>query len=606
MTSVRVADFVSDWLSTELEVSKVFMVTGAGIMHLTDGIAKNPRIEGICLHHEQSVSMAVESYSRYTGDIGVAYVSTGPAATNALTGVAGAWQDSVACLIISGQVKVAESSSQAGVEGLRQFGVQELDILPMVNSVTKYSVQVSDPADVLFELEKAVYLARRGRPGPVWLEFPLDVQSALVDPKKLRRFDGPQETFLPDVGSAIPQALLDDFRDSLRPVIVAGQGVRLSGMAPNFQDFVRRYRIPIVSTYLGVDSYLPHDELYVGKIGVKGERAANIVVQKSDFLLVLGSSLHVSAIGYNYDQFAPSASKWVVDVDATSHKKATIQNSRFLLSDLRDFIPEMTRNFGADPSTRLDWSEWAQVAARLVENFPTCLPEYEQEAHGLNIYTVVDWVSKKFSPNDVAISDAGSAFYAVSQGIRLPAGARYLTSGAMATMGYSLPAAIGVAVAKADGRVFAFTGDGSLHQNIQELGQMEFLGLPIALVVLDNDGYLSIRASQQNYFDKRFIGTDSESGLGLPSIPDIARAYRLEVIEIETLIELREALDSISQTRGPVVLNVKCPPNQPIVPTVSSKIDQHGQMSSRNLHDMTPLLDDAKLLEIMDPTWGFL
>lgn len=604
MTLVRVADFIADWLSKELSASKIFMVTGAGAMHLTDGVAKHESLEAVCLHHEQSVSMAVEAYSRYTESIGVAYVSTGPAATNALTGLAGAWQDSVACFFFSGQVKVAESSSQSGISGLRQFGVQELDILPMVRPVTKYSAQVSKAEDILKELEKAKVLAVQGRPGPVWLEIPLDIQSALVDPSKLKHYKETQVTEVELMDGPLPQKLVEGLENSARPVVVLGQGVRLSGAMEELQTFVRRHNIPVVSTYLGVDSYLPHDELYVGKIGVKGERAANMMVQKSDFLLVLGASLHVSTIGYNYSEFAADAEKWIVDIDETSHRKPTTPTANFIRADLRSFIPRLMDFFGTNDKHR-DWARWSSVGAQLKAKYPTCLKEYESEREGVNIYTAVDIISQSLGPEDVVVSDAGSAFYAVTQAVVLPRCGRYITSGAMATMGYSLPAAIGIAVASPGGKVVAFTGDGSLHQNIQELGQMQFLDLPIVLVVLNNAGYLSIRASQINYFEERFIGTDEKSGLGLPDISQISRAYGLRVLDVASVNELNSALQEIGSTRGPVVLNILCPKNQPIVPTVSSRIDNGGRMHSRNLHDMTPLVDEATLREIMSSDWGF-
>jgi len=606
VTRIRVADFVASWLRAELGADKIFLVTGAGSMHLTDGIAKRSDILPVCLHHEQSVSMAVEAYSRASGKVGVACVSTGPAATNALTGLAGAWQDSVACLFISGQVKRSESSRNSGVPGLRQFGVQELDIIPIVESVTKYANQIVDPAFILFELEKAKHLATTGRPGPVWLELPLDVQSAYVEVSELAHFVPDQASNEVGKNTGEIEEMLGALASSSRPVILVGQGVRLAGCSESLARFVRQHRIPVVSSYLGTDSYLPHDSLYIGKIGVKGERAANIATQKADFLLVLGCSLHVSTIGYNYENFAPHAEKWVVDIDRTSHAKRTVTNLSIIESSLEEFFDSEGMRSEGKAFSVPGWHQWASVAAQLARSFPTALAKYESEIEGLNIYTVVERVSRALREGDVVVSDAGSAFYAVSQGIRLGEAQRYIPSGAMATMGYSLPAAIGVAFSKNCLRVVAFTGDGSLHQNIQELGQMAFLKLPIVLIVLNNDGYLSIRASQMNYFDNRFIGTDDKSGLGLPDISAIARAYEIPVVEVETVAQLEDFLTSTISMNGPVLVNVKTPRDQAIVPTVSSKIDDQGVMSSRNLEDMTPLLDEDVLEEVMSDDWGFL
>ncbi len=605
MPKMRVADVVAEWISTTLGVDKVFMVTGAGVMHLTDGVASSVALEAVCLHHEQSVSMAVEAYSRVTGKVGIALVSTGPAATNAVTGLAGAWQDSVACLFISGQVKVSETSRNSGVEGLRQFGVQELDIIPIVESITKYASQVSDAHQILYELDKALAIAKAGRPGPVWIEIPLDVQAARVDLESLERFvdSGVKKRSAVEPGSKIRETV-EAFLSSERPVIVAGQGVRMSGANSALRTLAEKFSVPVVSTYLGTDSFLPHDNLYLGCIGVKGERAANLAVQKSDFLLVLGSSLHVSAIGYNYSEFAPRATKWIVDVDVTSHMKSTVENATIIIEDVSKFLGEFDRVVEVLAKGQTYTPKWARTAAKLKARFPTCIPPYEFETDGVNIYQVVEEVSKRLESGDVVVSDAGSAFYAVSQGVRLGSGQRYITSGAMATMGYSLPASIGIAVGLPESYVYAFTGDGSLHQNIQELGQLAFLGLPIALVVLNNDGYLSIRASQANYFDHRYIGTDDKSGLGLPNIAGISEAYGLETIRVENLAHLKKALDGIRANKRTVVVDVKTPANQPIVPTVSSMIDAEGKMQSRPIHDMTPLLDPSELGQIMSPQWS--
>lgn len=601
MSKIRVADFVAQWIVEKLGVSHVPMVTGAGVMHLTDGVAKRNDLQGIFLHHEQSVSMAVEAFSRKTGVFGVAYVSTGPAATNALTGLAGAWQDSVACLFISGQVKVSESSHQAGVPGLRQFGVQELDILPLVGSLTKYSTQVSDPDQILYHLQKSLHYSRTGRPGPSWLEIPLDVQAAVIDDDDLVEFEASAAAQAPNEGESLV-SLMESLGRSSRPVVLVGQGVRLAGQVDELRKFVSQNSVPVVSTYLGVDSYVPHDDLYVGKIGIKGERAANIALQKADFVLSLGSSLHISAIGYNYQAFAPSAEKWVIDIDLTSHRKLHLTNTRYLEMDLRQFFPRLTHS--TSTLTLPAWDDWSEVCRRLRGAYTTWTPDYDQCHEGINIYSVINEVNKILRPGDTVISDAGSAFYAVSQGVRLPQDTRYITSGAMATMGYSLPAAIGVALDEEGGRVIAFTGDGSLQQNIQELGQLGFLKLPVVMVVLNNSGYLSIRASQRNYFSNRLFGTDEASGLRMPSVEKISQAYDVECRTVASLRELKEVLSQENLGHGPLVLNVVCPPNQEIIPTVSSKINTDGSMESRDLQDMTPLLSPELLESIMSPRWG--
>lgn len=609
MGKERVADLVARWVSDELGQNYVFMVTGAGIMHLTDGIAKNSALEGICLHHEQSVSMAVEAFSKVTQSLGVAYVSTGPGSTNAVTGVAGAWQDSVACLFIGGQAKTSEASSQSGVEGLRQFGVQELDTIPIFESITKYCQIVTDPKNILFELEKAVHLAVTGRPGPAWIEIPMNVQSALVDPKEMPRFDAPNNEELRSAREGETENLHQfaaELSQSKRPVFIVGHGVRLSGAISDFRKFVEKRSIPITSTYLGVDSSQPHNDLYIGKIGVKGERAANIAIQKADFLVALGASLHVSAVGYNYSEFAPYAKKWIVDIDRTSHEKKTISDFKLLERDLRGFFSDLESELSALESSHSEWGKWSEILARTKRDFPTVLDEYEDDSEGINIYKVVELVCEGSGQADIFVSDAGSAYYAVTQAINLRTGSqRYVTSGAMATMGYTVPAAVGVALASPASRVWAFTGDGSLFQNIQELGQIAHLDLNVVVVVLNNDGYLSIRNSQKNYFDRRYIGTDKESGLGLPNVVEISEAFGLPSFRIDSIPELKDFLCSPRAQAGPLLLDVRCPPGQEIVPNVGSVLLEDGSMVSRSIHDMDPPLESKLLDKIMREDWGF-
>lgn len=609
MAKERVADIVSKWISDDLAQNYVFMVTGAGIMHLTDGVAKNSRLEGLCLHHEQSVSMAVEAFSKVTRGLGVAYVSTGPGSTNAVTGVAGAWQDSVACIFIGGQAKTSEASSQSGVARLRQFGVQELDTLPIFESITKYCQIITDPKNVLYELEKAAHLAKSGRPGPVWLEIPMNVQSALVETENLPRFKASrdQESHAEQVNKAnMLRNFVEGLANSKRPVFIVGHGVRLSDSISEFRKFVEKRKIPITSTYLGVDSTQPHKDIYVGKIGVKGERAANMAVQKADFLVALGTSLHVSAVGYNYEEFAPSAKKWIVDIDQTSHEKKTIRDFTLLETDLSGFFEAIDSELSNIETSSNDWEEWNTILQELRRSFPTVADVYQDDSEGINIYKVVEMVCDAAGDSDVFVSDAGSAYYAVTQAIDLKtASQRYVTSGAMATMGYTVPAAIGVALASPACRVWAFTGDGSLFQNIQELGQISHLDLNIAIVVLNNDGYLSIRNSQKNYFDKRFIGTDGKSGLGLPDIVAISEAFGLPSFRIDTIAELQDFLESSKAQTGPLLLDVRCPPDQAILPNVSSKLLDDGTMVSRSIHDMDPLLEPEHLQQIMRAEWGF-
>lgn len=585
---IRVADYIANFISDTLGLKDVFMLTGAGIMHLTDGVACNNKLRAVCVHHEQSASMALEAYARTNENFAVGYFSTGPAATNAITGLGGAWQDTVPCLFISGQVKRAEASHTAGVEGLRQFGVQELDIIPVVSSLCKYAVHLTDPSKVRYELEKAVAIAKSGRPGPVWLEVPMDVQASMVDPEKLAGFESDyvQPAASPNEISSVLAAL----QTAKRPVIIAGRGVRLAGAQKILAAFAGKYAIPVVTPYLGIDN-IRHDlDIYIGKTGVKGDRPANFAMQNADLILAIGTSLHVSVIGYEYQQFARDATKVVVDIDRTSHQKKTIHIDHLIESDAKVFLTAL--GAGVERFQLHPYQAWLDRCTDWKKKYPVCLPEYKDTQDAINIYSFVDRLSALSASGDVFVSDAGSAFYAVSQGIQLTKdGQRYVPSGAMATMGYTLPAAIGVSAATNDGRVLAITGDGSLQQNIQELQTLLHYRLPVKLFVLNNDGYLSIKASQKNYFKERYIGSGPASGVTMPDTLKICEAYGIPATRVSRLEDLDQVIELALRTDGPYVIDVVTPPEQPIIPTVSSRVNADGSMSSRPLEDMAPFLD---------------
>ncbi len=598
---IRVADFIASFISDELGIKDVFMLTGAGSMHLTDGVACNPKLRAICVHHEQSASMALEAYARANENFGVGYFSTGPAATNALTGLGGAWQDSVPCLFISGQVKRSETGIAAKVENLRQFGVQELNILPVVSSLCKYAVHLSDPKMVRYELEKLVSIAKGGRPGPVWLEVPMDVQAIKIDPSSLISYksDSIKLTTAPNDTNYLIELL----KTSHRPVIIAGRGVRLAGAQKILEILATEFNIPVVTPYLGIDNLRHNLDIYIGKTGVKGDRAANFAMQNSDLIIGIGTSLHVSVIGYEYQQFARAAKKVVVDIDLSSHQKKTIVIDKLIQADAKEFLESLLDSAKKQNLTAIS-NKWLKKCVGWKHKYPVCLPEYENTKNPINIYSFVDRLSKLSKVGDFFISDAGSAFYAVSQGIQLTKeNQRYIPSSAMATMGYSLPAAIGVSTAIGDKRVLAVTGDGSFQQNIQELQTLKYYQLPIKLFVLNNDGYLSIRASQKNYFEERYIGEGSRSGVSMPDTLKICEAYEINAARVADLDKLDEAILLALNTNGPYVLDIITPSEQPIIPTVSSKVNADGSMSSRPLEDMAPFLDRSEYYEnmLIDP-----
>jgi len=595
---ITVADYITSFVSDTLGVKDVFLVTGGGIMFLTDSLARNDRLRKVFTHHEQAAAMALEAYSRATVDFGVGYFTTGPGATNALTGLVGAWQDSVPCLFVAGQAKRKETIHLAGIGGLRQYGVQEVDILPIVESVTKYAVMLEDPARVRFELEKAVAIAKGGRPGPVWIDVPLDVQGALVDPESLESWDGSgAESARP----ALPVAAIDEFKSLLasakRPVVLAGQGVRLAGALDQLRAWVESNDIPVVTTHPAIDALEYDHPNLVGCVGIKGTRAGNFAMQNADLLVAIGTSLHVAVIGYEYELFARDAKKVVVDIDETSHHKKTIDIDLFVKADAKDFL------LAVGDAEVAGNSSWAETCRGWKVAFPVCLPEYGTAEGPTNIYWFVDRLSELMEATDAVVSDAGSAYYAVSQGLKLKRGQRYIVSGALATMGYALPACEGVAAAMG-GRTVGVTGDGSLQFNIQELQTLVTNDLPVKIFVLNNNGYLSIRQTQDRFFQGRHLGEGPRSGVTCPDLELIARAYGLPFFRSRNPQDLDAAIIATLAVDGPAVCEVMTPELQEIIPTVASVKLEDGTMVSRPLEDMYPFLDRDILRRIMAASSG--
>ncbi|NJD76980.1 MAG: thiamine pyrophosphate-binding protein [Candidatus Methanoperedens sp.] len=583
---MRVADFIAEFIY-DIGVKHVFMLTGGGIMHLTDGVACNKDLQVVCCHHEQASSMALEAYSRMTGNYGVGYFTTGPGATNAITGLAGAWLDSVPCLFISGQVKRKEAVYNAKIPGLRQFGVQEINILPIVESITKYSAIVNNPEDIRYHLEKALYLSKEGRPGPSWLDIPLDVQGAIIEPDKLRGFTPPEDM------KKIPESQIKQveqyIKSASRPVILAGYGVRISGAINDLLKLVEKYNTPVITTYLGADVIDSEHPNYVGRIGIKGDRAGNLAMQNSDLLIVIGSSLPVAEIGYEYPQFAREARVVIVDIDISSHKKNTIKIDLLIEGDAKEFLNKLSRLL--DKQQINSGNKWLDTCISWRNKYPVCLPEYEKLKDKINIYYFIDRLSRKLNTDDVVVTDAGSAFYAGSQCVKIKQGMRYITSGGFATMGYSLPASIGISAALNKKRVMCITGDGSLQQNIQELQTVVHYGFPLKIFILNNDGYLSIRFTQEKYFNGRFIGESSISGVSFPDSKKIADAYGIKFVRVSNNSQLDKALDDVLEFDGPVICDIMTPRDQLIIPTVASEKKDDGTMVSKPLEDMYPFLE---------------
>lgn len=574
----RVCDLVAEFIA-DCGVKKIFMVSGGGLLFLTDGLYQCDKLEVVCCHHEQAAAMAAVGYAKYSG-LGCAYVTTGCGGTNAVTGVLNAWQDNTPCIFISGQCKRKETIRYRGLN-IRQLGVQEADIVSIVEPITKYAVMVDDADQILYELEKAYEIAKSGRPGPVWIDIPMDIQSAWVEPDSLRRYVPEADSY--SEGNDLSE-LWSDLKQVQRPVIVAGGGIRSAGKTKEFQEFVEKSQIPVVCSRMGTDVLPTTHPLNIGRIGNKGMRSANFAVQNADLVLVLGSRLSVSSTGQEYEYFARKAKVFVVDVDKDEHTKHTVHIEKFYHMDLREFFQSLPDSI--DTNTK----EWAEKCLDWREKYPVCLPEY-YNSKLINLYVFVEELSKQLRSDSVVIGDAGSAVYVPPQTLKTTdCRQRYITSGAQAEMGFTLPAAIGVSAARNNGEVLAITGDGSLQMNIQELQTLKYYNFPVKLFVWNNNGYLSIRASQSNLFEGRKIGTDGSNGVSFPDLEKISEAYGLKYVRIPDTASLPGKIQEVLTEESPVICEVMCIPDQPIVPSVSSRKLEDGTLVSCPIEDMKPFL----------------
>lgn len=582
---MRLTDYIAEYLYTQ-GIDTIFTVTGGGSIFLTDGLAANSKICVVNNHHEQASAMAAVAYAKYKG-FGCAYVTTGCGGTNAMTGLLHAWQDSTPCIFISGQSKIKETIRNSGL-ALRQFGVQEADIISLVESITKYSVMITNPLDIRYHLDKAFYLAKSDRPGPVWLDIPMDVQSAEINPDSLHTYK-PVKQYKPSIDFDI---LIQSFKDSKRPLIIAGQGIRLAGKCREFSDFIHKYKIPVVCSRMGLDVMPSEDSLYIGRIGNKGTRPANFAIQNADFILSLGSRLSVSSTGHEYELFAPNAKLIVVDIDPTEHQKNTVKINHFIHCDIKEFfaaLPEFNYIVSQD---------WLDKTISWKEKYPVFNPSVKPK-QGIDLYFFIHILSECLVKDDVVVTDAGSAVYAPAQGIELRfAEQRYITSGGQAEMGFTLPGTIGVCKASKH-RVIGITGDGSFQMNIQELQTIVHNKLPVKIFIWNNNGYLSIRATQNKFFNGRMIGTDSSNGLSFPDLSKISFAYGLKYVKIKTQDETKEKINEVLNHNGPVICDVVCDPDQEIIPSVSSKVLDDGRIVSCPIHDMYPFLSKEEMFENM-------
>jgi len=583
---MKLSDYVVDFIARQ-GVRHVFMLPGGGAMHLNDSLGKHPGLKFICNLHEQGSAIAAEAYGQYAG-LGVAMVTTGPGGTNAITGVAGAWLESTPMLVVSGQVKRPDL---VGGRGVRQIGFQEIDIVRMVKPITKYAVIVTEPRNIRSILEEAVWHATHGRKGPVWVDIPLDVQAAEIDVESL-------PAFVPPAGDQDEQArikaaaarTLELLLQARRPVVLVGNGVRHAGAIDVFLSWAEHSGIPILTTWKALDFLQEEHPLYVGRPGAVGQRAANFAQQTSDLFISLGARLDYGQTAYNHANFAPRAKHVVVDIDPAEIAKLQMELTVALAADAGRFLAELKAQ-GA--GRRLpDWTAWRARCAAWKKRYPIVLPAYHSVPSGVHNYVLVDTLGRLLREGDILVpGSSGACSEVTAQAVPVMQGIRFINTHGLGAMGFGVPAALGACLASEGRRTVCIDGDGGFVMNAQELAVIGHLKLPVKFFVLNNGGYGSIRATQINYFNRRFMATDAASGLWLPDLQKMAASWDIPYRRIATQESLREELASALAGPGPVICDVIMAPDQFTQPKVSSKQQPDGKMVTMPMEDLWPFLE---------------
>jgi len=585
---IKLSDYVMKFIARQ-RVKHVFLLPGGGCMHLVDSLGQRPDLKYVCCLHEQAAVIAAEAYAQYTQNLGVALVTTGPGGLNAVTGVAGAWIDSTPLLVLAGQAKRADL---IGASGVRQMGVQETDNVAIVKPITKYAVSVLEPEKVRYHLEKALYLAKHGRPGPVWLEFPLDVQGAQIDEAKLAGFD-PAELKEPDNAKALTGqvkqaiALLNQAR---RPVILAGNGIRLAKATAEFRQLIKALQIPVLTTWKTIDLLAEDDPLYFGRPGSIASRGANFVQQNSDFIITLGARLDLPQTAYDHQNFARGAKKVIVDVDPAEINKLKMTIDVPVVADAGAFLREFTELIGT--VAKADRTAWLERCRIWQKKYPVILPEYLKKDGPVDLYALVDVLSDQLTTNDLFVPGSSGACAEVTmQAFRVKQGQRMQNTPGLGSMGFGLPASFGACLASGGRRTISVIGEGGLQHNIQELETLARLKLPIKVFVLNNNGYGSIRATQNRFFNGRLVGCDPSSGLTFPDTCKVAAAYGLQTARIGDQKELAAEVKAVLATPGTVICEVMIDPEGQTVPRVASEVRPDGSIVSKPMEDMWPYLE---------------
>lgn len=590
---IKVVDYMADFFVRK-GIRHCFMVTGGGAMHLDDAFTHKEGLKCIFNHHEQACSLAAEGYTRYSGKLPLVCVTSGPGGTNAITGVLGAWLDSIPMFIVSGQVKRITTIHATNAK-VRQVGDQEFNITDAVAVMTKYAKFIDDENDIAYHLEKAYYLATTGRGGPVWLDIPLDVQAAMIDTDNLKHFDKAKESELAGFyDESNTQKIIEAIKKSKRPVILAGTGIRLGNAREEFLQVVDRLRIPVVTAWNAHDVIWDSHPMYAGRPGTVGTRGGNFVVQNSDLLISLGCRLNIRQISYNYDDFAKDAYKIIVDIDGEELKKHTIHPDLPITADVKDVLRSLLDSGFVNENSEHDkWLAWCR---KTNARYPAVLPAYYEQKSPVNPYVFMNSLFMNLSEEETVVTGNGSACVISFQAAIIKKATRLFTNSGSATMGYGVPAALGVSFAKDNERVICIDGDGSIMMNLQELQTIAYNHANIKIFVLNNDGYHSMRQTQSNLFKGALAGISKENGISFPDMEKIAYAFGISYLRIDSAESMDRQIQEAINSDSAVICEVMIDKRQFFEPKLASKVLPDGKIISPDIDDLSPFLSREEYL----------
>ncbi len=603
----RLADYVADFLVSH-GISDCFMVTGGGAMHLNDALGHKEGLSCTFNHHEQACAIAAESYARINNKIAALCVTTGPGGTNAITGVLGGWLDSVPMLVISGQVRYDTTARymSAYTDGLplRAVGDQEYDITKSVSNMCKYAVMIEDPKMIRYALEKGYYLAMNGRRGPAWIDIPVNFQGCYIETDELCGYDPSEdaEALPPKLPAETVRTVIEKLRCAKRPVLYAGNGIRLSDGYDEFREAVIKLGVPVVTCWNSIDAIEDENPLYVGRGGIMGDRAGNFAVQNSDLVLAVGNRLSIRQVGYNWKTWARDAHVIMVDADPAELKKTTIHVEMPINADAKEFFALINRELENEKGSVFDRADWLKKCAEWKKNYPVTLQKHwEEDGEYANVYAFIHYLSDSLNNGNLTVVSNGSACVVGSHNYVIKKDARFIINSGVASMGYGLPAAIGACIASGRKQTICIEGDGSIMMNLQELQTVMTNKLPIKIFLINNNGYHSIRQTQNNLFSahsKVGIGPESND-LSFPDFGKLAAAFGYEYYSAHSNADMKKAVDKTLASAGAVFCEIFVSSTQNFEPKSATKRLSDGTLVSPPLEDLAPFLDRDEFLSNM-------